>query len=554
MEIKTKHLSFLLVCFFILTYLVPLGMRPLLRPDEFRYAEIPREMLASGDWTTPKIADAVYFEKTPFTYWTSAISFKVAGENAFALRLPSAIASGVSAWILFLLLKHARGRKEDDPVPALATGIYLASGLVFGVGTFAVTDMQLNAALMTTLGAFYMAWDSKKIKQRLPWLILAGIGAGTAFLIKGFLAFAVPVSAILPFLIWRKDWKSIFTLPWIPFATAVIIALPWSIAIHKAEPGFWNYFFFVEHIARFTSKTLDRDKEPFYYFIPVLLGGIMPPGLLWIAAWKGLTKKFLSEKINQFMICASVMPFILFSASSCKLGTYILPCFAPLAALLGTALYDAFTAQQEKTEKALNYIYKYFGAALIIISAAATGAPLFIKALQGANFSYYAACAMLAAWGSALAFTKEIRLRTAVFLFGMTGGIIFGINGIPDRAYGDSALEPSIKALLEKSPLKEGDTILVDRNTLHAVPWTLKTTRVTILWRPGELKYAFETYPERYKGRWIKNESGAPEALKDKEKNSRVFFFVRNLKKYPIKENWDEYEIYEHNGLYMVRF
>ena len=87
--------------FFLFFYILPLGIRPMVTPDESRYAEIPREMIASGDWIVPTLNGLKYFEKPVLGYWMNAVSIKLFGENAFAVRFPSAAATGISGFILF---------------------------------------------------------------------------------------------------------------------------------------------------------------------------------------------------------------------------------------------------------------------------------------------------------------------------------------------------------------------------------------------------------------------------------------------------------------------
>lgn len=104
MGVKKRYPILLLSLFFLIAYILPLGARDLLVPDETRYAEIPREMIVGGDWVVPHLNGLRYFEKPPLGYWVHAGSILLFGENNFAVRLPSAMAVGLSALLIYLLV------------------------------------------------------------------------------------------------------------------------------------------------------------------------------------------------------------------------------------------------------------------------------------------------------------------------------------------------------------------------------------------------------------------------------------------------------------------
>ncbi|HID70163.1 MAG TPA: phospholipid carrier-dependent glycosyltransferase [Desulfobacterales bacterium] len=200
---NNKSLSFLLLGIFVLLYLLPLGARPLFIPDETRYAEVPREMIVSGDWVVPHINGLRYFEKPVLGYWISAVSIMVFGENDFAVRLPSAMACGFVALLIMLVCRSSC--EMDSSAPALATLVYLTSFGVVVMGGIAVLDNVLTLFVTACLITFFLATrqQPKSNKEHL-FLFLAGLFAGAAFLTKGFIAFAVPVLTAAPYLVWQK--------------------------------------------------------------------------------------------------------------------------------------------------------------------------------------------------------------------------------------------------------------------------------------------------------------------------------------------------------------
>ncbi|HDO30010.1 MAG TPA: phospholipid carrier-dependent glycosyltransferase, partial [Desulfobacteraceae bacterium] len=250
---KTQF-SFLLLTLFVVLYLLPLGARPLFVQDETRYAEVPREIIATGDWVVPHGDGLRYFEKPVMGYWLSAAAIMALGENNFAVRLPSALSSGLMALMILLLCGSVT--KWRNTMPWLAALVFLTSFAVASIGTFAVLDNALNLFLTGTLICFFLATEQEPGSRRERFLLLvSGLLVGCAFLIKGFLAFALPVLTVTPYLLSQGRWRDLFRMVWLPVAGAALVSLPWSFMIQVREPDFWHYFFWNENVRRFLSDS-----------------------------------------------------------------------------------------------------------------------------------------------------------------------------------------------------------------------------------------------------------------------------------------------------------
>jgi 4-amino-4-deoxy-L-arabinose transferase len=199
-----KKSGLIVISFFLLLYILPLGVRPMIVPDETRYAEMGREMVETGNWIVPRIDGLRYFEKPILGYWLHALSIKLLGTNAYAVRLPSALAVGLSALILFFFVR----RFTSDAVTAIAaTVVFLTCLEVYGVGTFCVLDSIFSMFVTATMVLFFFAFTETHSSKKRIFLLSAGIACGLAFLTKGFLAFVIPAVAIIPFAIWQRRFK-----------------------------------------------------------------------------------------------------------------------------------------------------------------------------------------------------------------------------------------------------------------------------------------------------------------------------------------------------------
>ncbi len=322
--------------FFILTYLLPLDSRLLWQPDETRYAEISREMLQRGDWIVPYFLDIRYFEKPVAGYWINNVSQWIFGDNNFAVRFGSVLSILISAFLLYRLAMMMWQCRQTAFVSSL---IYISMFIVFSIGSYSVLDPMFSLWITAGIVSCYWALKAVAIRERiLAWSVL-GLTCGMAFMTKGFLALALPVIAMLPITIYQKRFWEMVRFGPLAVIFAVLISLPWVIAIAVREPDYWHYFFWVEHIQRFASDKA-QHIAPIWYYLPVLILGVIPwlgllPGAL-IKSWK--EKKSHPEMF--FLFCWFVVPFVFFSIAKGKLPTYILPFIGPLALMMAKYAVD----------------------------------------------------------------------------------------------------------------------------------------------------------------------------------------------------------------------
>lgn len=313
----------------------------LLDPDEGRYAEIPREMLARGDWVVPHLQGQPYLDKPPLLYWLVMLSFQAFGVSAGAARLVPALAVHLT-----IIVTYTLGRRVVGDRPAFRGALLLSlMPAMVGMGRLLILDGLLT--LWTTLGLYgaFLAVRHPAIgSQRVYWA-LGAVACGLGVLTKGPVAIIllmVPLFAyrwLHPQLTRPISWKLLAGF----LAIVILINLPWYVLICIRRPEFAGYFFWQHNLQRFLSPF--DHLEPFWYYIPILLGGLLPAAFWLIPAGRFLLSDEPAAAQRRspelaYCLLAGGWCVLFFSLSGSKLPTYILPAFPPMALVFGYVLDD----------------------------------------------------------------------------------------------------------------------------------------------------------------------------------------------------------------------
>lgn len=485
----------------LLVWFGTLDARHLLRPDEGRYAEISREMFVTGDWVTIRYNALKYFEKPPFHMWVTTIAYELFGVGDWQARLCVAL-SGILGLGMTML---ATARWYGCRAGLLAGLVMLAMPMWSVAGHFNSLDMTLSGALACVLACMLLAQhpDTSPGARR-AWMVACWAAMGVAILTKGLVGIALPGLVLVVYTLVTRDiglWRRLH-LP-TGILAMLVVTVPWFWLISTKNPEFPRFFFIHEHWDRYTS-TVHARKGSIWYFVPLLLAGMLPwLGLvprMWevvrdrAGAVRGAGGKPFQPALLSLVWFAAI--FVFFSMSGSKLPGYIVPVFPALAILAAVSL-------DQISDKSWN---RQINALLVLAVVGLIAAPVVATLERETNpnevfraFAVYIGVAFAVLLAGMLLARRLLRTRgvfpsVAAFALSMFLTCTIGLLGhevMGRRASGVDML-PAIKAVLKDDMPLYGVGMLD-----HTLPFYLGRT-LTMVAAPDELEFGTQQEPDKW--------------------------------------------------------
>lgn len=359
----------------VLFYTLWLGSYPLFTPDEGRYSEVAREMIATSDYITPRVDGIAFLDKPILYYWLQVIAIQLFGLKEWALRFFPAMLGMLSC-----LFTYACGRRLfNRPTGLLAAAILATTPLYFGGTHYANLDLEVAALITCTMTCLIMGMLSEDNTK--PYFLFgAYLFAGLAFLTKGLIGFAFPFIIASSWIVLLKRWdlfKKVHLIKGCLFAIGM--ALPWYILVQQANPQFLHFFFVTQQVARFLSAAEFNNPTPFWFYAPIVILGFFPWTIFLLQALTYSVRKVWNHRKEQaallYLLLWFSIIFVFFSIPHCKTMGYIFPVFPPLALLVANYLCTQWNDTKPLAIK-LSY------AALTLIGAALGTAAIALHAYQ----------------------------------------------------------------------------------------------------------------------------------------------------------------------------
>jgi 4-amino-4-deoxy-L-arabinose transferase-like glycosyltransferase len=479
-----------------LLYLVPTGLRPLSNPDEGRYVEIAREMVASGDWVSPRLNGLLFFEKPPLFYWLEASAVTAGGTNLWALRAwPIALA------LLGVAAVYGTGRTLWGRRAGWWAGWALGTSLLYyGLSQVIILDMAVSVFITWALCAFVLAVPAPPGGKRRLLCYALYASMALALLTKGLIGAVIPGAVIFLWLLLLNRWRELRHASLVSGVLLLLmLAVPWHIlaALANPPPGGWQgwahffskdwngqgflwYYFWHEHVLRYVDPATASRVQPWWIFGAVLAVGFLPwmvflPSALRRAGAGGWAR-LREDSATVALLLWALFPLLFFSFSSSKLIPYILPSVPPLALLTGRFLAEALA---EPGARPLVWPMRVLGG---LSAAAGLALPLVLLAesarvpVPAVPWLWALAAVLLVGGGAVLASLAQPNLPRA----GQIAGVVLVVLLVSFNPLGAWLQRPSTQPLAAwlKPKLRTNDRVftLLDYGPFQDLPVYLGQT------------------------------------------------------------------------------
>ncbi|RLA69620.1 MAG: glycosyltransferase family 39 protein [Epsilonproteobacteria bacterium] len=337
---SAKPITVILILALFFGFYFNLGGVPLFDLDEGAFSEATREMLVNGNYLTTYLNGELRFDKPILIYWLQAFSVKGFGLNEFALRLPSALAATVWVVLLYYFVRHFYTHYT-----AFMAAFMMATSLqVTIIAKAAIADSLLNLFIASSMFLIYLYTVEQKRSRLYAIFALIALGALT----KGPVAILVPLAVSFLFLASKKELRLWLKMVFNPIGILLffLIASPWYILEYLDQgQAFIDGFFFKHNLNRFNTSFEGHSGSLFYY-IPVLLVGLLPYTTLLLRSLKDI-RSWFSNDLLRFLAIWFLFVFLFFSFSGTKLPHYVIYGYTPLFILM------AITISKIKSDKLL---------------------------------------------------------------------------------------------------------------------------------------------------------------------------------------------------------
>ncbi|HZP59437.1 MAG TPA: glycosyltransferase family 39 protein [Opitutaceae bacterium] len=506
-EIWARDLLLLTLCVGAL-FFFGLNRYPLQNPDEGRYAEIPREMVATGDFVTPRLNGVKYFEKPPLFYWCVAASVNFFGDEEWTLRAWPAMFA-----LAGVLMTYAAGRALYGRTVGLTAAVVQATSLFyFALAHVLIIDMAVSVLISGVLFAFIIGVQAEPGRRRRALFYALYVSAALATLAKGLIGFLLPGAVMFLWLLIFREWRRLRPI-YLPTGALIFLAIaaPWHVLAELAnhspvkEHDFLWFYFVREHWLRFATD-VDNRVAPFWYFIPIVLAGLFP----WIAFLVQSLRHNLQggwaarrgNAVAWFCIVWAAFIFVFFSLSHSKLAPYILPVFPPLALLIGRYVALGWEVPGEAPLRGGFRAYA-FAAGVMAMALFMVWARLPADKLSPAQraaltplisvlVSVLCTGGFLVPW---LALRRGVRVGLRTLVAATAVFFVVVVAALPIVL--DRTTKPL--ALMLRAELKPGDRVFSYHEFFHDLPFYLGRTIGTVEYR-GEMDFgtAAEDHADRY--------------------------------------------------------